>query len=608
MRHRLSRRFIVAGALSVLATLTCGAWSIYAFGRLSHVVDRTLHDSQREIDLASELSGLLEREDDAMLLAIARPADASRAGLVAQRPELDRAFALLRGLLVDPIEQGVAHRIERHVAAYRQAVDQTLQLRDPTEALVRYHRDVNPRLREAVADCGQIRESNFRAMKAAGVGARDEARRGIGIIGLVLGLAVAMSIAVALSLARTIVGPIRAITSSIEALRGGEFGRRVRVDRGDELGVLADGFNRMAAALEEFRTSNLGEVLRAKSVLETTLEALPDGVLVLNPDGDIETMNRVARRILGDAASLDDTVLQTPLRAEIAAARSGLDQTVRRSDLRRALPVDVDGVRRMVLPIAAPIGNGPAASVVMVLYDVTDLVHLDELRGEVIAVASHELRTPLTTIRMNLMMLCEQAVPAAAGHREMLENAVMGCDELTAMTERLLDMARIEAGQLRLARELIDVGDVVENAVSQARPRAAGAEVEIVVERGAARLPARVDVARLQVAIANVLGNAIKYSPRGGIITVALADEPAAVRVAIVDRGPGVPPGLRERVFEKFFRIEHLDPDRDHGVRGVGLGLYLTRQIVEAHGGSVVLEAATGAPGARVTMTIPRGG
>ena len=109
--------------------------------------------------------------------------------------------------------------------------------------------------------------------------------------------------------------------------------------------------------------------------------------------------------------------------------------------------------------------------------------------------------------------------------------------------------------------------------------------------------------------LSNVLTNALKYTPDGGRVEIAVTAavsglEPHLLEVAVTDTGPGVPPEFRERVFEKFFRLEHLQPQSDGGVQGVGIGLYLCRQIVALHGGKMRCEAVTGGPGARFVVEL----
>jgi NtrC-family two-component system sensor histidine kinase KinB len=392
----------------------------------------------------------------------------------------------------------------------------------------------------------------------------------------------------------------------------------VRPASDDELGRLADGFNRMAEHLAELRRANIGEVLRAKETLEATLAALPDAVVVVDPEGLVSAANEVAGRVLSAASATPRRVDDLPLPpAAIGALHEALEGTAREDPtmrLDRAIVVSLAGQERRLLPRVVPVPGFSAGrhGAVLVLYDVTDLVRLDEMRMELVAVASHELRTPLTTMRMTLSMLQESASGLSPLQQELLATALLGVEQLATTVDEFLDLTRIEAGQLRLAWDRVDVRALCAQAARAAGPRSeeAGVKLSTAFAEGA---PALVlgDAARLQVVVANVLTNALKYTPRGGEVTVRVSSRqstepggPPDLLLAVTDTGPGVPPELRERIFEKFFRVEH-HRGGDGGVRGSGIGLYVSQQIVEAHGGRIACGPGDGGRGTTIEIALP---
>jgi NtrC-family two-component system sensor histidine kinase KinB len=157
----------------------------------------------------------------------------------------------------------------------------------------------------------------------------------------------------------------------------------------------------------------------------------------------------------------------------------------------------------------------------------------------------------------------------------------------------LLDLTRIEAGQLRLQCEQVDLDALVEQAARALRPRFDDAAIRLRIVREASSALVPGDAARLRIVFVNLLDNALKYTPSGGEVEVRLGasdDLPSCLRIVVTDTGPGVPATFRERIFEKFFRVEHYRDELAQGIHGAGIGLYLCRQIVEAHGGSIRCE------------------
>jgi NtrC-family two-component system sensor histidine kinase KinB len=619
VRH-LQTRFIVAGCLLAMISVSSGLWNAWTLARLSRVVDLTLRESQATVDLAAALAESLEREDDALLLALSGDAEGANRALLEERRHGDVGYQQLRLRLVrggDDVTSVLAD-LGQKMGEYRTAGTTLIEGVGRPDALKSYHEQVNPLLRRAIGVCGAIRERNFASMRHAGVNARDEARAALRIVIAASLAALVMATTVALWLGRAVVGPVRTLSASVEALRLGDFEQRVALTSEDELGQLAEGFNRMAETLARYRQSSLGELIAAKTTLESTLNALPDAVFVIAHDGRLAALNPLARAILRskgvvDGRGVHDLPLAPEHREAVEAALAGRAVFPSRADFGQVFQARLDGQSRKFHITAVPIPEfAPRRTgAVIVFDDVTEFARLDELRAELVAVASHELKTPLTTLKMNLMLLGEAADAFTPREREMLEAALRGCEELASTTDELLDVARIEAGQLRLDLAPVDLHAILDSALRLLHSRIDDAEVKLEVHREAPPAIVRGDPARLRNVMTNLLANALKYSPRGGRVLVEIlsrqgagADGPATLQFAVTDAGPGVPEPFRERIFEKFFRVEHHLDRAPKGVRGTGIGLYLCREVVKAHGGSIWCEPAEGGTGTVVALRL----
>jgi NtrC-family two-component system sensor histidine kinase KinB len=625
MRVRyLQTRFILAGCLLAIIMLGCGSWGAWTLARLSRIVERTLQNSQSTIDLATALADSLEREDDALLLAVSGDAAGANHALSEERLRGDDAYTRIRSRLAADGDDGTKLTVdlERTMSQYRSAGSALIQEAGRSDSLHRYREHVNPLLRRSIRACGAIREREFATMQRAGVSARDEARAGLGIVIAAALAALAMGTAVSIWLARSVLGPVSRLSSSVEAVRLGDFEQRVALTSDDELGRLAEGFNRMAENLERYRQSSLGELIAAKTTLESTLNALPDAVFVISHDGSFAALNPPARAILQTAPDAEgrrihDLPLAPEHRAAVETALAGRAVLPSRADFRHVFHARLDGQPRKFQITTVPIPEfvPRRTGAVIVFDDVTEFARLDELRAELVAVASHELKSPLTSLRMNLMLLAESAESFTPRQRELLEATLSACEELGSTTDELLDVARIEAGQLRLDLAPVELNSILDSALDLLRTRLDDAEVKLEVRRTPHPAIVRGDPARLRNVMTNLLANALKYSPQGGRILVetlavtgARVDGPATLRFAVTDDGPGVPEAYRERIFEKFFRVEHHFARAPDGVRGTGIGLYLCREIVKAHGGSIWCQPAEGGVGTVVTFQLKADG
>ncbi|HEV7890162.1 MAG TPA: DUF4118 domain-containing protein [Pyrinomonadaceae bacterium] len=239
----------------------------------------------------------------------------------------------------------------------------------------------------------------------------------------------------------------------------------------------------------------------------------------------------------------------------------------------------------------------------------------EKLKSALLDAVTHDLRTPLTSIKASVTTLLEETRPGveeetaaldAEGRRDMLEVIDEETDRLNRFVEGLVEMARIEAGEMRLRQRWGSVEEIVSAALERAAPLTRGHDVLVSMDEG---LPAvRVDARAMAEVLYTLLDNAAKYSPQGtriGVSAESAGDE--AVRLSVEDEGPGVPAELRERVFDKFFRAMRDGDAGGPNPTGTGLGLAIAKGIVEAHGGRIHIEGTRGGRGSRVVVVLPLG-
>jgi NtrC-family two-component system sensor histidine kinase KinB len=587
---QLKTRLGIAGVALIAMTIVTGVWSVTAFRRVSHVVSHVVTENQRVTDATARLASTLEREDDAVLLVLS-DVEHGKAELANKRHEV---AAALRDVTAHLETRELAAELQRDVEAYEASVGSLAG----ADARTRYHEHVNPLLRRAVATTTRIRDDHFRSSQQVAEWAADQSTRSMQIVATITVVALLLLVLIAIHLARVVMRPISEMTRAVQAIRRGDFAQRVGVRREDELGRLGGGLNQMADELEQFRQTNIGEVVAAKETLEATLEALPDAVLVIGDDRRITAANPRANDVLGSTREreLADVPLPDPTRDAVDRVLhrgSVPDATV---DLRKAIAMTIDGRSARLLPRVVPIAGRRGA--VLVLADVTELARLDDMRLELVAVASHELRTPLTTLKMTLSMLKERASRYESHDRQLVTVAAGGVEQLAGLVDEFLDLTRIEAGQLRLHWARVSLDEVITRTVAATTPSCEQAGLTLDVEHG--EVPSiAADHARLAMVVSNLLSNAVKYTPEGGKIAIRTSATPETVEIVVLDSGPGVPVELRERVFERFFRIE-----REATPTGVGIGLYIAREVIEAHKGTLTCgDSVLG--GARFVVTLP---
>jgi two-component system phosphate regulon sensor histidine kinase PhoR len=235
------------------------------------------------------------------------------------------------------------------------------------------------------------------------------------------------------------------------------------------------------------------------------------------------------------------------------------------------------------------------------------------LKSEFVANVSHELKTPLALVRMFAEMLQSGRVASEVKKKEYLDIIVGESERLSALIENVLDFARLERGRGAYDFAEGDVGDAVARAANVYRYRAERDGTRLVVDVAPDLPPARIDERAIQLAVTNLVDNALKYAPKGEEIIVRAREDHGGVRIDVVDRGPGVPAEDRHRIFERFVRLQSggRADTSSSPVRGSGIGLALVKHIAESHGGRAWVEPAEPAepslagPGSTFSLLIP---
>jgi PAS domain S-box-containing protein len=331
------------------------------------------------------------------------------------------------------------------------------------------------------------------------------------------------------------------------------------------------------------------------SKLMAMLSSIGDGVVVSDRHGLVRIVNPAAEQILGIKAEafLGRPITELPgVPADIEAAAA--DERMQKFSA---------GERTVRAHCATVHSSGaePMGSVV-VYHDLTREEAADRLKSELVATASHELRTPMTSIRGYVdMLLIGTFGELSAGHREPLRVIKKNVVRLVSLIDELLDMSRVEAGEVKLKPEGVDVGellrDVAEGLTGQFQERRVGLTMDLPPDLPAAAA----DRQRLAQIAVNLIGNACKYTPRGGQVRVNLRNGGSELRVEVRDTGVGIPEEARAHIFTPFYRADN--PLRDE-VGGTGLGLSITRRLVELHGGRIWFESQVN-EGSTFSFTLP---
>jgi two-component system phosphate regulon sensor histidine kinase PhoR len=417
------------------------------------------------------------------------------------------------------------------------------------------------------------------------------------------GLALLFALGIGVFVAGRVTRPVVEMQSIARQMSEGNFLVRAPTRSTDEIGTLGRSLNVMAARLREKIEDHQQE--RAK--VAAILDAMVEGVIAVDGHERIVLMNERMRAIFGLGAVRGErkpfleVVRNADLHEVFRASRAAAPGMVVRREVRLSAPV-----ARVLQVNAVPLSlTAGETGVVIVLHDVTELRRLEQVRTEFVANVSHELRTPLTAIHGYVETLLGGALEEPDNARRFLEIVHRQTERLGRLIDDLTELSNIELGKVSLHVAPTPLDEVIDSVLALVLPRARAGQVSVSVQIPA-RLPAvEADHDRLAQILINLVDNAVKYTPRGGAVTIrAAVTGPTVMEVAVEDTGVGIPAADLPRVTERFYRV---DKARSRELGGTGLGLAIVKHLVLAHGGEIKIDSALGR-GTTVRFTLPIGG
>lgn len=400
--------------------------------------------------------------------------------------------------------------------------------------------------------------------------------------------AVVVAIYASMRLSRGLLDPLITLTTSIRQVGEGNLDQQVPVLSKDELGILATSFNQMAAQLKQYRAHTSIELIRLNATIRATLASFPDPIFVLNSQAEVEFRNPEADQLA--MKLLFSGVTRLPEKVdEIVEQVRATGQDYVPTLFKDALKFHLAGQDRYFLPRIVQLrdDNHVVFGVAVILEEITRMLLLNDVKSNLISTVSHELKTPLTSVRMALYLLHEKTVGALNERQaDLVSTAREDADRLLKTLNDLLDLAKLEQGPSQLELTSVASAELVETAVRETREIANAAGIALKTEIGPDLPNVSIDKQRVTYVLTNLITNAIKYSSKGGEVSVEAKmgktrEGNPSVRFSVKDQGPGIAWEHQEHIFERFYRVPGTNKT------GAGLGLFIAREIVAAHQGEI---------------------
>ncbi len=603
------RKLLLAEAPIVVALAAVCVFSVVVVSFLGSNSQTILKDNYRSVLAAQRMKEAIERMDSGALFIVAGQREKGIEQADKFRRMFESELSVQEGNITESGEKEFTERLRNAWTQYQAKFDRLQKSATAEEARQLYFSELETVFLNVKTAADEILAINQDAMVRKSAAVRRTVERMNTITISVAFAALVLGLFVSARLTRHILQPLSELSEATRKVGEGHFDARAPVRGHDELARLAQDFNAMAARLAEYRKSSLGELLEAHLSMQAAIDSLPDPVVIFSIEGNLQNVNHAAETLLGlktEAGSKE------PLKNVDAAVRDVLERM--RSHVLSGKGAYIpkgfeDAVQattllgeRYFLPRAAAVyeTRGVIVGATVILQDVTRLRRFEELKNDLVATVAHEFRTPLTSLRMAVHLCTEQvAGPLTEKQAELLYAAREDCDRLQTMVDDLLDLSRIESGRVELYPSSIAAKVLIESAIEKHKGEADAAGVSLGGDAAAPDISIMADQERIGHVFSNLIGNAIRHTPREGSIVLSANVLDGAVRFTVSDTGTGIPKEFQERIFDKFFRVPGT------GSKGTGLGLYIAREIIRGHGGEIGVESEPGR-GSTFWFTLPK--
>ena len=411
------------------------------------------------------------------------------------------------------------------------------------------------------------------------------------------GICILTGLVLLIWLPRSINRPVKELTRGILEIANHNYEKRLDMKGYEEFREVSDSFNRMAEKLTEYRDSTLADILSAKKFLEAVVNSIHEPIIGLNTEREILFINNEALNVLNMKREnvIRHSAEELSLKNDLL--RRLIRELVTPGEKNEPLKIYADNKESYFQASYIPIENaeaekGEARNLgdVILLKNITEFKELDSAKTTFISTISHELKTPISAIMMSLQLLEDKRVGVLNGEQEQLsKNIKDNSQRLLDITGELLNMTQVEAGKLQMMPKITKPIELIEYAIKANQVQADKFNIQIEVDHPEEKIPKLfVDSEKIAWVLTNLLSNAIRYSKENGRVVIGARREEEYIELYVQDFGKGIDPRYHQSIFDRYFRVPGTK------VQGSGLGLSISKDFVEAHGGTLTVQSELG--------------
>lgn len=417
------------------------------------------------------------------------------------------------------------------------------------------------------------------------------------VIVLILIISAIISSVIATGISR----PILKIIEAAREVASGNFNVSINIKTYDELEILGTTFNHMAKKLNEYAEMQLDKIIAEKTKTEAIIFSINDGIILTDYNGNILLINKKAKDILGIRnGEIENLNIFNILNDE--KLKNIMGEVIKQPNKIFEIDLSTENFPRFYQAVSLPVSTpkNEKIGIVSVLHDITLEKELEKMKDDFLHSITHDLRNPMTSIRGFIKFLSDgTAGPINEQQRKILETMDRASFKLLNMINDILDIAKLEAGKMELALERTNIVKVINSTIELLQPQYERKNIKLIFTPQKDNIEILIDPKLIERVYINLIGNAIKFTPENGTITVGVSEKEDLVESFVEDTGEGIPKEYLDKIFEKFSQVKNKSKG------GTGLGLTICKYIIELHKGKIWVESELG-KGAKFVFTIPK--
>lgn len=595
--------YLLVAAVAIILSLT----GLYFINKLTSSPDRILKDNYKSILAAQVMIDELDNMDNIILQYISGSItpDASDKEFSAARENFLSNLKHCENNITEPGEDELVKELRKISEEYTSLFSDKRQLKD----IHKYNSDIAPRYKTVKQKCYELLNLNHKGMLIRRDETVDISRKAEIYMIVISLLSLIFVIAALLKVPSLVVNPIEEFTRKVRAISEKKYSERIPAGANNELGELALSFNEMASKLGEYEKTNIAMLIAEKRRAEAIVKSMVDGIFVLNEKFEILIINNIGEELLGISAenvkgkSAYELATQNSLFSSLITNL----QSVHRKDGSKApdyLRIYYKGKEEFFLKEIVTVSeNEKILGFIIILKNVTGFKELDELKSGFVATVSHELRTPLSAMNMSLRLLQDERIGSInPEQKKIIEQMKDEVKRLLKIVTELLNLSKIESGSELLKLQQITADELIDAALTPLLMQFEQKNITIInnIENDLPLL--NVDANKIAWVLINLLNNALRYSFEGSKIELNVKRDNGFILFSVKDFGEGIAPQSLNRIFDKFVQLGAKNLENQK--KGVGLGLAISKEFVNAHNGKIWVKSEPGR-GSEFCFTLP---